>query len=63
VYNLNPGHNSEILERSKSLNDYSLFVAKVREAAEGGATLDEAIERGIAYCVERDINEDIFGSA
>jgi hypothetical protein len=32
VYNINHGHNREILEKSKNLDSYSVFIGKVRDA-------------------------------
>jgi hypothetical protein len=61
VYNINEGHNREILERSETLGGYSAFIAKVREyegEIRGGAkralTQDElkvAMIKAIKWCI------------
>jgi hypothetical protein len=44
VYNINEGHNEEILKRSKALMDYAVFIAKVREHLAKEELLDTAVE-------------------
>ncbi|MDR1873552.1 MAG: hypothetical protein LBQ90_00855, partial [Synergistaceae bacterium] len=55
VYNINEGFNGEILKRSKTLSGYSAFTASVRRYLLSGYALEEAIERAVRDCVERDI--------
>jgi hypothetical protein len=54
VYNINHGHNAEILEKSRSLGGYSAFVGKVREYAQA-FTLEEAMKEAVKYCMDNDI--------
>jgi predicted transposase YdaD len=54
VYNINQGHNVEILEKSRTLGAYSAFIEKVREY-EQTFTLEEAMKKAVKYCVENDI--------
>jgi predicted transposase/invertase (TIGR01784 family) len=55
VYNINQGRNKRILARSKALNDYSIFVSKVREYLAAGKELATAIKSAISYCVEKNV--------
>jgi predicted transposase/invertase (TIGR01784 family) len=54
VYNINQGHNCEILKKCKVLDSYSIFVDKVREY-EKQLTLEESVKCAIKYCKENDI--------
>jgi len=54
VYNINNGHNAEILEKSRTLGGYSVFVGKVREYAQT-LTLEEAMKEAVKYCMDNDI--------
>jgi predicted transposase/invertase (TIGR01784 family) len=55
VYNINHGHNREILKRSKTLDSYSVFVDKVREHQKADLTLAESIKNAIKYCIDHNI--------
>jgi len=54
VYNINNGHNAEILEKSRTLGGYSAFIEKVREYAQS-FTMEEAMKKAIKYCMDNDI--------
>jgi len=54
VYNINSGHNAEILEKSRTLGGYSAFVGKVREYEQTFA-LEEAMKKALKYCIDNDI--------
>ncbi len=55
VYNINHGHNPEILKKCESLNGYSLFINKIREYQAKGLTLEELINPVIEYCIKNNI--------
>jgi hypothetical protein len=60
VYNINAGHNPEILKKSQTLGQYSAFIAKIREfMALGGdppkIRLDKALKHAIKWCIENGI--------
>ncbi len=55
VLNMRYGENKPILQRSKSLHDYSLFIAKVQENQGKGMELSEAIRQAALYCETNDI--------
>jgi hypothetical protein len=60
VYNVNHGRNPAILQKSKSLNDYTAFVARVRGNRAGGMTLADAVREAIQYCIGHDIMREFL---
>jgi len=58
VYNINDGHNEELLKQSTSLSHYATFISLVREAMENEQPPDEAIKTAIHYCIEHDIMKE-----
>ena len=54
VYNINSGHNAEMLEKSRTLCSYSAFVSKVREY-ERTLPFEEAMKEAVKYCMDNDI--------
>ena len=59
VYNINLGHNSELLEACRLLKEYAQYVAQVRIFAKDMSFL-EAVERAVDYCVGKGILEDFL---
>jgi predicted transposase/invertase (TIGR01784 family) len=55
VYNINPGHNAEILKKCEELNGYSVFVGKVREYVKTIPGEKAAFKKAINDCIEQDI--------
>ena len=55
VYNVNKGHNEDIVRRSESLYGYILLVTKAREYEQNGLERAKAVERAIKECMEQDI--------
>jgi predicted transposase/invertase (TIGR01784 family) len=56
IYNANKGYNKEIMERSKTLDEYAEFVAKVREYTDNsGLELTEALKKAVEDCVRNNI--------
>jgi hypothetical protein len=71
VYNINAGHNEDKLKQSRTLEDYSIFIAKAREyEAEAAAgrkisvlTIDEhrkAMTQAIQWCINHGTLEDFL---
>jgi hypothetical protein len=58
VYNVNHGHNSEMLKRSETLDGYSMFIDKIREYQKQEKSLEEAGRSAINYCIENNILKD-----
>ena len=59
VYNINMGHNPELLKRSGTLEGYSYFVGKVREN-EGKLPLEEAVREAVKRCIEENKMREYF---
>jgi hypothetical protein len=54
VLNINKGYNPDLEQKSKILDGYAIFTAKVREY-EDKYPLEEAIKLALKYCMENDI--------
>jgi predicted transposase/invertase (TIGR01784 family) len=56
VYNMNKGYNKEIMEHSRTLNEYAEFVAKVREYMhKSKINLTEALMMAIEDCIRNNV--------
>jgi hypothetical protein len=55
VYNINPGHNGEMLKKCRELGGYSVFVDKVRAYAKTISDEKLAFKEAINDCIEHDI--------
>ena len=60
VLNINYGCNRELMSGCRRLEEYSLFVAKLKEFQRRGFSLDEAIDSAVTYCIEHKIMDDIL---
>ena len=60
VYNINDGHNKELMNKCKILQEYATMVAKIREFRQKGCDLDMAIEEAIEYCLLHDGLKDFL---
>ena len=62
VYNINTGKNRKIMEACGWLNEYMMFVNKVKEyhADSSFEELGNDIERAIDYCIDNDILKDFL---
>lgn len=59
VYNINLGHNSELLEACSLLKEYAQYVEQVREYAKGMPP-EKAVERAIEDCIRNGILADFL---
>ncbi len=59
VYNINLGHNTELLEACWQLNEYAQYVEQVRIFAKT-MPFPEAVERAVDYCIENRILADFL---
>jgi len=55
VYNVNHGHNPEILKKSGTLDNYSIFIGKIREYHKEEDSLEKAARSAIIYCIKNNI--------
>ena len=60
VININHGRNEEIVQRCKTLNEYSAFIGKVREYEKEGHGKEEAMKKAVIYCREHDILKEFL---
>jgi len=60
VININDGLNTEIVNRCKKLQEYSTFIAKVRELTKIYKDLKKAIKEAIKYCHKHDILKEFL---
>ncbi|MDR0302145.1 MAG: Rpn family recombination-promoting nuclease/putative transposase [Treponema sp.] len=60
VYNINHGHNPEILKKSENLDGYSFFVDKIREQQKEGFSVDESVTFALEYCIENNKLRDFL---
>ena len=60
VLNINYGYNEELMSGCRRLEEYSLFVAKLKEFQRRDFSLDEAIDSAVEYCIEHRILDDIL---
>ena len=54
VLNINPGYNTELMEKCKTLRDYTCYVDKVRTYAKR-MEITEAVDRAMEECIADDI--------
>ena len=60
VYNINPGCNGELLEKSEVLRGYMTFVELVRSLEREYNSLETAIDQAMEECIRQHIFEDFF---
>lgn len=65
VYNINRGHNKPLLQRSRTLGWYAVFIGKIRELQEElkgkvDNPLEKAVKGAISWCIEHDILKDFL---
>ncbi len=59
VYNICYSENKEILKRSKTLREYSLFISYVNENLDKGMDLEDAVAVAVKRAKREDIDENI----
>jgi predicted transposase YdaD len=60
VYNINSGHNRDIVEKCRELEWYSAFTARVREYKAQTGNNEKAMKMAINYCIEHNILRDFL---
>jgi len=55
VYNINHGHNSEIMKKCETLEGYSIFIDKIREYQKNEKLLEKAVISAIDYCIKNNV--------
>ena len=63
ILNIKPGHNEKLMQTSKTLGDYSIFVQRVRTYLAACKTEEEkysAVSRAVSECIEADVLADFL---
>jgi hypothetical protein len=60
VININEGRNNEIARKCKMLEQYSVFVERLRKNRKMGMKLDKAVKMAVEYCLEHDILKEFL---
>lgn len=55
VWNINYGHNKELMENCRRLHDYAYLVEQIRANQKRGQELAKAVNQAIADCIENNI--------
>lgn len=59
VFNVNKGHNRELMEACKDLADYAEYTYRVRKYAKE-MSIEDAVEKTINECIREDILKDFL---
>ena len=60
IIDVNHGSDSPILQKSKSLREYSYLIDHIKRGMEKGLTRDKAIKESIDHCIQNGILEDFL---
>ena len=60
VYNINYGHNRELMEKCPTLEAYAKFTAVGRQYIAEGMDRQEAYSQAVEYCIEHDILKEFL---
>jgi len=60
VYNINHGRNPEMLKKSETLDEYSIFIDKVKENKINEKSLEKAAVSAINYCIANNILKEFL---
>lgn len=61
MLNINPGYNSRLMETCRTLDEYSQYVARVRDYVKK-LPIEEAVERSVTECIREGILSDFLKS-
>ena len=62
VYNVNEGRNEELMKRCEYLNNYCIFINRVRYNLGTGMNIKEAIVEAVRYCKSSDVMKEYLES-
>ena len=60
VININYGNNVELLHKCRKLEEYAIFLHRLRGYVEQGMAFETALRRAVDECIEQDILRDIL---
>ena len=62
VLNINAGHNMEIMKKCRKLEEYSIFVARIRRYQNEGNDIGEAVDHAVDDCIREGVLEELLRS-
>ena len=62
VLNINAGHNMEIMKKCRKLEEYSIFVARIRRYQNEGNDIGEAGDHAVDDCIREGVLEELLRS-
>ena len=62
LVNINPGASPELMERCRTLREYSEFVARIRKHIDEEASIQEAVEQAVSECIREGILAEFLRS-
>ena len=62
LVDINPGASPELMERCRTLREYSEFVARIRKHIDEEASVREAVEQAVSECIREGILEEFLRS-
>lgn len=60
MVNINVGHNKELFEKCRKLEEYALFIQKVREYNKDTKNLTDAVNRAVDDCIRDNVLKEIL---
>lgn len=60
MLNINYGHNRELMQKCRKLEEYALFVSTVRTFIASGSNLQASVSEAVDDCIDRDVLRDIL---
>lgn len=60
MFNINLGHNQELMQNCRRLWEYARFVAEVNQNLDSGCSMERAVNTAIDTCIQQDILKDIL---
>ncbi len=60
LLNINCGHNREIMERSRTLRDYAVFVQRIRDNSILGMNISDAVDKATEDCIREGVLSDVL---
>jgi len=59
MYNINHGHNENIVRGCATIHEYSIFINMTREYRKT-MSLEEAIQKAVADCIEQNVLRNVL---
>ena len=60
VYNINYGHNQELMTRCRTLEEYSILISRISSKVRNGELLERAADTAVLECIRDGILEDFL---